>query len=209
MDGHRFDTAAKVLASGVKSRRAALISAAAFSLGEMLRGLTTSHGAQAATNRKQTYRCPGPIEATAGGLSGMQRSAQVFTATRSGTLREILFRITKFRNTSGDYVVQLVKVTGSPNGTPSSSPLDVLAAVTIPDVSVPEGISTLRGVFAGTQIKKGREYAAVLSRPGNSEYAAHLRQGGGDCEGRLFSAFGGGAFNPVNNLDLIVAVLVS
>jgi hypothetical protein len=209
MDGIRFDEATRALLAGMKSRRTVLGAAAVLGLGEALRVLVTPRGAHAAKRLKQAYRCPGPVEATAGELSGQQRVAQVFTATEGGTLREMRFKIAKFPETKGDYVVQLLKVTGSPNGLPSNSPLDVLAAVTIPDAKVPEGDSTLVANFAGTRLKKGKEYAAVISRPGNSEYAVHSRQGGNDCEGRLFTAFDGDTFNLIANLDLIVTVLVS
>ena len=87
------------------------------------------------------YECPGTGPGAFGGINGTDRAAQRFVAGRSGSLRQIRFDIAKDSSSPGDWVVQLVKVVGTGNTKPSNSPLDVLAANTIPDASLPDGES--------------------------------------------------------------------
>jgi hypothetical protein len=186
MDGAHFDDVTKVMMGG---RRRVLTMAAALALGGALRTMVSPEVAQAA-KRKRAYQCVGPPELTIF-PGGDTRQGQRFTATRSGSLRQIKVAIHKAASSSaGDSVVQLVKVTGSPNGTPSSSPLDVLAAVTIPDATVPYGASTLTAKFAGTILEQGKEYAAVISRPGSDSLGVGIwdEPGGNACAGQMVSA---------------------
>jgi hypothetical protein len=138
---------------------------------------------------------------------GSARVAQTFGASRNGTLRQIRIAIDKPAGASGDYLVQLVRL--MPNSLPSNSPIDVMAAVTIPDASVPLGGSTLVATFGGPFLVAGTGYAAVISRPGTSLGGLHTRiyQGGSDCDGTIAIADGEGDFDDQSG-DLVVAVLV-
>jgi hypothetical protein len=135
------------------------------------------------------------------------RVAQIFAAGRNGTLRQIQFAIAKPAGASGDYLVQLVRL--SDNELPSNSPLDVMAAVTIPDASVPLGESTLVANFAGPFLVAGTGYAAVLSRPGTElgGLQTRIHHGGSDCDGTIAVADGAGDFDAQSG-DVVVAVLV-
>jgi hypothetical protein len=66
-------------------------------------------------------------------------------------LYQIQFEITKRAGTTGDFVVELLAVAG---GVPTNT---VLAAVTIPDASVPNGDSTLTATFSGPPLVAGTE----------------------------------------------------
>jgi hypothetical protein len=145
------------------------------------------------------YECAGPTDFAVSISSGTVVS-QRFVAMRSGTLRQIKIRITKDPGI-GDFVVQLLAVTGSPNGTPWIHPVGVLALDTIPDAAVPAGETTITGNFAGPQLVQGTEYAATVSRRGAS-YTPHSHVG---CEGAVFT----GESENTLGLDLIVSVLVS
>jgi hypothetical protein len=106
------------------------------------------------------YQCPGPRENTFFGDLG-ERFAQAFTAERGGTLTQIRFSVFKEDQTGG-WLVQLV----APGGALSNNPLDVLAAVTVPDAAVPLGDATLIGVFAGTRLAMGFGRAEHGEAPG-------------------------------------------
>jgi hypothetical protein len=152
-----------------------------------------------------TYACPGAPEQflPSGGLH--PRFAQRFTAGKNGQLRRITAQITKDGG-SGDFIVQLVSVTGSPDGTPSHLPLDVLATTTIPNASVPTGEFTLTATFSGPEIVAGVEYAAVVGRR-ESTFSPGLRN---DCDGKLFFAESAGPFTtPIEGVDLVVSVEVA
>jgi hypothetical protein len=152
------------------------------------------------------YDCAGP--GTMSLLNGpTARVGQLFTATRSGLLRRIEIPVKKDGGSPGDWLIQLVRVT---DRVPGHEPLDVLAAVTIPDALVPEGVSTLTGDFRGTELKAGSEYAAVISRPGGTlRHMVHPRgpKGSEICEGQMHIAFGDGEFNP-GAVEMIVSVFV-
>jgi hypothetical protein len=210
MDETRFAPPVQALADAT-GRRAALRSLGAASL-----ALLAALGLDAAAARKRkkkkrkkrgqgpplglAYQCAGAVEA-AFSTGGSVLIAQRFAATRSGRLRQIRAPITKDPGT-GDFVIQLVAVSGAPNGTPSDYPLDVLETVTIPDASVPDGESTLVGTFAGPRLVQGTEYAAVVSRRG-AAFTPHAR---GGCDGVMFA---GAPYAPSPlGLDLIVSVLV-
>lgn len=157
-----------------------------------------------ATPLQSAYQCPGPQEGTFFG-DATYRLAQTFTASRDGTLREIRFAIVKEAATAGDHVVQLIKVTG---GVPSNSPVDVLAAVTIPAADIPAGASTLTARFGGTTLAQNTDYAAAIGFLGPDGVDVERRVGGTDCAGRAFQAIADGAFVSLVNFDLVVSVLV-
>ncbi len=151
-----------------------------------------------------TYACPGPSQQFPPGAGLNPRFAQRFTASKNGQLRRITSQITKDGG-SGDFIVQLDSVTGSPEGTPSHLPLDVLATTTIPNATVPTGEVTLSATFSGPEIVAGVEYAAVVGRR-ESTFSPGLRN---DCEGKLFFAESAGPFTtPIEGVDLVVSVEV-
>jgi hypothetical protein len=152
------------------------------------------------------FICPGPEEFVLAG-DGSARVAQIFGASRTGTLRQIRIAIDKPIGASGDYLVQLGRL--MPNDLPSNSPIDVMAVVTIADASVPLGDSTLVANFAGPFLVAGTGYAAVTSRPGTNLGGLHTRihQGGSNCDGTIAIADGEGDFDDQSG-DLVVSVLV-
>jgi hypothetical protein len=149
------------------------------------------------------FACPAPPEGEGAGT----RIGQVFTATRSGTLRQIRVGIVKPPGTTGDYVVQLLAASGSP-AIPDPSALGVLAAVVIPDASVSDGLTTLVANFAGTELVQGTDYAVVVGRRGgNALVQSHI---GDRCAGALVHAPDAeGPFSVNNNSDAAVSVLVA
>jgi hypothetical protein len=154
-----------------------------------------------------TYQCSGLVFSEPGPDS--VRVAQTFTAERSGSLRQVQFSVNKPPATTGDYLVQLLRVSG---GKPSHSPTDVLAALTVPDAAVATSSdATLTATFAGPDLVAGTEYAVALSRPGSGAVGVGpiVTLGGSTCSGKLFVAVGAGEFNEALNLDLLVSVLVS
>jgi hypothetical protein len=170
------------------------------------RGRATSPGTASQPGPALTYQCPGPkIDDVSG--DGLVRFAQTFVAERSGTLRQIQFSIQK-STANGDYLVQLLRVV---NGKPSTSPNDVLAAITVPDAAVATGSDvTLTGAFAGPALVAGAEYAAAFIRPGVApgQVAINTRKAPDGCGGKLFIADGAGPFNEATNQDLLVSVFV-
>jgi hypothetical protein len=156
-----------------------------------------------------TYQCLGPKTAAVGG-GGTDRYAQTFTAERSGSLRQVQFSVNKPPATTGDYLVQLLRVSG---GKPSHSPTDVLAALTVPDAAVATSSdATLTATFAGPDLVAGTEYAVAFGRPGTVPAGANpniVTSDGSACGGKLFLALVGGAFNEVPASDGLVSVLVN
>lgn len=153
------------------------------------------------------YQCAaGPDGEVCG--SAMTRLAQTFTVSKTGSLRRIAFEIKKTGSTAIDYSVQLVAVNG---GIPSSSPADVLAAVTIPGDTVPVGFATLTADFNGPTLVPATAYAAVISRPGSDDLCVRVRNeiGSTGCLGLGFHATGGNAFNDYADLDLNVSVFIA
>ena len=187
------------------TRRATLTGGAALAVGGMLAAISPRSARAAKKKPKKAYNCALPADdAITFGGGGAARLAQSFHGNPdSGTLKQISVEVTK-QGFTDDYVVQLVKVIG---GVPAESPLDVLAAATIPNAQVPVGTSTLTAKFATTQLTQGTQYAVVVSRPGSNDLALPDRTGD-DCEGDMFSAVGGGAFSDLGDLDMIVTVLV-
>jgi hypothetical protein len=154
-----------------------------------------------------TYQCPGPKTDSLFG-DGANRFAQTFTAERSGSLRQIQFSVNKKPATTGDYLVQLLRVVG---GKPSHSPSDVLAALTVPDAAVATSSdATLTATFAGPALVAGTEYAAAFSRPGSTSAGANFRKSDGSaCGGDWFIADGAGPFNVAQAQDILISVLVT
>lgn len=210
MESKRFDDSTRLIA---RSRRVVIASSALLTMAG-LRGAAPSPSLMAAKKKKKkkpvakaTYTCADTVENTlSGGPGGIARFSQSFTATRGGALNEIRVAVVK-TDPTGDYVVQLVKMDGA---VPSASPLDVLAAATIPDAKVKTGNVTLSAKFAATTLTAGTRYAVVVSRPGSADLAVQIAQGGGDCEGDAGIGQGAGTFSNFNSpvSDMLVTVLV-
>ena len=96
------------------------------------------------------FRCPGP-STFIGFCRDECRAAQIFRTTRGGRLTRIQIHIDKPAGSTGDYVVQLLRVDNS--DTPLHAPLDILAATTVPDADVPAGESQLTASFAGPLLR--------------------------------------------------------
>src|SRR5829696_8461602 len=144
MDRNRFDDTLRDLSTRLGNRRTLL---AGLLLVGGATGILRSPTTDARLRKRRAFQCPGPTEDTFGQGSGVggdrARLAQVFRARRTGSLRQIRIPVVKDSGHTGDYVIQLVKVSGSPNGVPFTSAADVLAEVTIRDGRVPLGASVL------------------------------------------------------------------
>jgi hypothetical protein len=112
-----------------------------------------------------------------GGAAGNQRIAQTFVARNSGGL--VIARIDVRKGPDiygdpahGDYYVQVLPVdptTGRPINT-------LLASTIVLDSTVPEGDSIITAAFANPAIlRRGLEYALVLTRPGAEQLAYGVR----------------------------------
>jgi hypothetical protein len=126
--------------------------------------------------------CPGPSD-TFTFVTGTWRFAQTFTAQNTGRLTQAqLGEITK-AGSAGDYVVSLNAVDGA--ATPTNT---VLASTTIPDASVPPGVSTITADFASpAEVVAGQIYAVVITRPGSDSLRIGVRSGD-PCSGAYFQA---------------------
>jgi hypothetical protein len=155
--------------------------------------------------RNLAYECPGTPTSFPED-DGSVRIAQLFAASRGGTLREIQMLTDKEASSTGDYTLQLLRVI---DGVPAHSPLDVLAATTIANTDVPDGESTLIGTFSGPELEGGTDYAVAIVRPGASGPRPGSRVGSGAaCAGQVFSAQDLEEFEPAANSDLVLSVLV-
>ena len=134
----------------------------------------------------------------------MQRVAQVFVASRSGTLRRIQLYVAKDPGSEGDYVVQLLRVDG---GAPQASALNILAGATIANGAVPDGESILTANFIGPHLEAGTEYAAAIGRLQTAIELGQHSDTGNVCAGQAFSSQGG-AFGEHSDIDLVVSVFV-
>lgn len=203
-----FTLAARTFSLGTGSRRAALGTVLHAALGAIATGVVAAGHGDAKRKKKKppplrlAYRCPAPPEGQGVGT----RIGQVYTATRSGTLRQIRVGIDKPAGTHGDYVVQLLAASGSP-AVPDDSALGVLAAVVVPEASVSNGLTTLVANFAGTELVRGTAYAVVVGRRGGSAAVqSHLTD---RCAGALIFTTGTDPFSVNNNADAAVSVLVA
>jgi hypothetical protein len=94
------------------------------------------------------------------GQPGSNRGAQTFTAQNTGALTSAQVEIDKIGG-AGDWNLSINAVDGL--GTPTNA---VLAATTVPDASVPDGVGTLTGDFASpAAVTAGQQYALVFARP--------------------------------------------
>jgi hypothetical protein len=199
-----FEQMAAALLREARGRRAALAGAAA-SLGAANVLLTSPDGsAKKKKKLKAAFECKGSGNNFLALGEGF-RVGQVFTAGRSGTLRQVRFVIDKQPDADpGDFVVQLVKTSG---GVPESNAQAVLAASTVPDASVPQGVSTLVANFAGTRIRQGTVYGVVVSRPDSDEIVVK-RFSNDVCDGERTDAFEEDPFDNTAGQDIVVSVLV-
>ena len=208
----------------VQSRRATLAALAAGAVGgfSALLDANGGHARKKGKNKKKqgtkknknggqpsplrlAYECPGPPDDIEF-FGANNRVAQVFAATRSGTLRRIEVLIEKDSDES-DYVIQILRVAAS--GTPYDGGSAVLAAAVIPYGDVPDGASTLTGSFVGPPLVAGMEYAAVIGRIVGPWVKVGTFTGSGDaCPGRTFFATDFNPFQASNSKDLVVSVFV-
>ncbi len=94
------------------------------------------------------------------GQPGTNRAPQTFTAENTGALTRAQVEIDKIGG-AGDWNLSINAVDGL--GTPTNT---VLAATTVPDASVPDGVGTLTGDFASpATVAAGQQYAVVFTRP--------------------------------------------
>jgi len=156
-----------------------------------------------------TYQCAAPKTGFLGGAGGTDRLALTFIAARSGSLRQIQFNVNKPTESTGDYVVELLKVVG---GQPSNSSGDVLATVTVPNAAVATSSeATVTATFAGPVLVAGTEYAAAISRPGTGPGGMAPNVVGGDgsvCSGKVFFSLRAGTFYELLTMESLVSVLV-
>ena len=127
--------------------------------------------------------CSGPDHSGFSGFDGDYRFAQTFTALANGPLVRAELSIYKLGGSGGSYILRLSPVDGA--GVPTNT---VLASASIPNVSVPEGITTLTFTFADpASVVAGAQYALVLTRPGSNQIAwsGHVD---GTCSGSKFSS---------------------
>lgn len=208
MDRLRFDQATKTFSSALSTRRATLAAAATAAIWRAVGEFPAPRGTSAKKKKKKlqvAFACPGPADSTLALGEGV-RVGQVFTATRSGTLRQVKFGIVKEADADpGDFVVQLLKTSG---GVPDNSPLAVLAASTVRDESVPVGETLLVAKFDGTRLEQGVVYGVVVSRPASDGITVQRRDAG-VCEGQRTDAFEDELFDNTSNQDILVSVFVN
>ena len=200
----RFDDTAKAVA---RSRRTALKSGAAFTLGGVLTALLpqTARPGKRKRRLKPTYSCadPPPFETTLA-RTATTRWAQSFTATRSGMLRKIKVGVYKLSGSPGDFIVEVVRMNGA---VPSNSPQDVIAAKAVPSDQVKSGQVMMTATFNPTPLTQGTTYAVVVSRV--STHPIIGARVGDVCGGELFSADGAGTFEKLSPVhEMVVTVLV-
>ncbi len=146
--------------------------------------------------------CPGPPNDQFT-TSGQSRTAQTFTAQRTGTLVKGQFEINKLGSPGADWVMQVLAVDGS--GTPTNN---VLASTAVPDGTVPDGFSTLVAAFGSpAPVVAGQQYALSLNRPGATTYGMQDRDDD-PCPGQeFFATTQTGPFAPLP-FDLVFATYV-
>jgi hypothetical protein len=141
------------------------------------------------------------------GQPGNNRGAQTFTAQNTGGLTRAQVEIDKVGGAS-DWNLSINAVDGL--GTPTNT---VLAATTVPDASVPDGVGTLTGDFASpATVTAGQRYALVFTRPASDTLRIRY-SAANPCPG--FAFFSDSQTNPFvavcggpNDCDLIFAVFV-
>jgi hypothetical protein len=126
--------------------------------------------------------CPGPQTGSVSGSAPNGRRAQTFIAVHTGTVARAQIVINKTA-TGGDFQVQILASNGL--GPPLNG---VLGSATIPDASVPLGLSTVDATFSTPPgVVAGQGYAIVLTRPGGNIWSFGER-GENPCEGREFAS---------------------
>ena len=176
--------------------------AAAIAIGLAALAAPSAASAQAVPDASCTSPSVGVI-----GQPGNNRGAQTFTAQHTGALTRAQVEIDKIGNPS-DWNLSINSVDGS--GTPTNT---VLAATTVPDASVPDGVGTLTGDFASpATVTAGQQYALVFARPASDTLRIRYSVVNA-CSGfAFFSSSQAGTFDPVcggpNDCDLVFAVFV-
>jgi hypothetical protein len=126
--------------------------------------------------------CPGPRTGSHSSTTPDGRDAQTFTAIHTGTVTRAQIEINKL-SSSTDFHLQILATNAS--GVPVDG---VLGSATIPDASVPLGVTTLDGTFSSpAPVVAGQTYALVVTRPGGNNYPISER-GGDACPGQEFTS---------------------
>jgi hypothetical protein len=152
--------------------------------------------------------CPGPSDDTDTYSDGVNpaRVGQAFTAVNSGALVLAEIEVSKMAAAPGDWIVQIVPTDGV--GAPTNT---ALASASIPDSSVPGGVSRLAAVFnPGASVEAGQRYAFVIARPGGGSFGVRERTGD-PCPVQEFeSATQTGAWTPSSDAaeDIVFATFV-
>src|SRR5918995_4068999 len=135
--------------------------------------------------------CPGPRTGSHSSTTPDGRDAQTFTAIHTGMVTRAQIEINKL-SPSTDFHLQILATNAS--GVPING---VLGSATIPDASVPLGVTTLDGTFSSpAPVVAGQTYALVVTRPGGSNYPISER-GDDACPGQEFTSnFQTGTFGP-------------
>ncbi len=109
-------------------------------------------------------------------------------------------------STSGDYVLDIRSLDGSDAPTEN-----VLASTTIPNGSVPNGVSNLAGTFSSpASVVAGQRYALAVSRPGGSRLSLRHNPNNLCADGQFFiNAGAGAAWDAFPSSDAIFAVFVT
>jgi hypothetical protein len=154
---------------------------------------------------KADAACYGPVDGSAYVDNGDSRLAQTFTALASGPLVSAELPIHKLAGSGGAYILRLSPVDGA--GAPTNT---VLASASIPNLSVPDGNTTLTFMFADPAVVvAGTQYALVLTRPG-SNHLVWQEDLDGTCLGRMyFSDSQASQFVAAGNGDLYFRTFVT
>jgi hypothetical protein len=155
---------------------------------------------------KADATCSGPSDTTTGGSNGDHRLAQTFTALASGPLVRVDLPGHKLAGSGGAYILRLSPVDGA--GVPTNT---ILASASMPNLSVPDGNTTLTFTFADpASVVAGTQYALVLTRP-NSNQMAWRGHVGDTCSGSHFYSLSQTAafYESVTTLDLNFTTFVT
>jgi hypothetical protein len=127
--------------------------------------------------------CPGPPDSFTT-VSGGDREAQQFSNLHSGTLVGAQVVINK-QSAGADFKVQVLRA--SSDGISITPVNEVISEATIPDASVPLGVST-QSVSLGAPALGYRAYALAVTRPGAGPASVGMRDTP-DCQGQAYSSF--------------------
>jgi hypothetical protein len=128
--------------------------------------------------------CPAGSPSETYDSAGTSRSAQIFTAQNTGALTTAQIDVDKYvSSTPGDWIVSVNALDAS--GAPTDT---MLASTSVPDASVPNGVSTITAHFAApAAVAAGQQYALVLTRPASDVYG-HSTRTDNPCPGILFES---------------------